>query len=181
MNFLTKEEANFVFHSVKIEGSSLTRGETDALLDGSKRPKSRQQLEPINVKNAYEFCLENSEYIEKTPESFIRQLHGMVLRDIESDGGQYRKEQVTISGMTYAPPDWADVEPFMGRLGGELKKLDPQKTAIQNAAEMHSKFTSIHPFRDRERQNGKTYHERHPAKCGTTCDCDCAFRQSSLS
>jgi hypothetical protein len=41
----------------------------------------------------------------------------------------------------------------MTQLAGELKRLDPQKSVLQHAAEIHSKFTSIHPFSD---GNGRT-------------------------
>jgi fido (protein-threonine AMPylation protein) len=109
--------------------------------------------EPINVKDAYEFCLENTEFLRKTPENFIRKLHEIVLRDMASDCGQYRRIQVTISGMAHTPPDWTDVEPFMARLSEEIKNPDPKKSALQNAAEIHSKLTSIHPFSD---GNGRT-------------------------
>jgi Fic family protein len=151
--FSLKEQASFVFHSIKIEGSSLTRGETEAILEGSTAVQSKEMIEPINVRDAYDFCIENTESLTTTPELFIRELHKMVLRDISVEGGIYRKEQVTLSGMAYAPPDWIDVEPFMTQLAGELKQIDRQKSILQHAAEVHSKFTSIHPFSD---GNGRT-------------------------
>ncbi len=97
--------------------------------------------------------MDNTESLAATPELFIRELHKMVMRDISVDSGIYRKENVTLSGMIYAPPDWMDVEPFMTQLAGELKQIDRQKSVLQHAAEMHSKFTSIHPFSD---GNGRT-------------------------
>jgi len=152
-NFSRKEQASFVFHSIKIEGSSLTRGETESILDGSTPALSKEMIEPINVRDAYDFCIDNTEYLVTTPELFIRELHKKVLYNISVEGGVYRKEQVTLSGMSYSPPDWVDVEPFMTQLASELKQLDPQKSVLQHAAEMHSKFTSIHPFSD---GNGRT-------------------------
>ena len=148
-----REQANFIFHSIKIEGSSLTRGETEALLEGREPVRSKEAIEPLNVRDAYEFCMCNTEYLEATPELFMRELHKMVLKDISIDGGVYRRETVTLSGMTYSPPDWVDVEPFMAQLASEIKHLDRSKSVLQHAAEVHSKFTSIHPFSD---GNGRT-------------------------
>lgn len=153
LDFSRKEQASFVFHSIKIEGSSLTRGETELILDGSTPVLSKEMIEPVNVKDAYEFCIENTESLFATPELFIREIHKIVLRDISVEGGMYRKEQVKLSGMSFSPPDWVDVEPFMSQLAGELRQLDPQKSVLQHAAEMHSKLTSIHPFSD---GNGRT-------------------------
>ncbi len=148
-----KEQASFVFHSVKIEGNSLSRGETEALLDGKKPVQSKQMQEPVNVRDAYEFCMENAAYLINTPEGFIRELHKMVLRNISQEGGEYRKNPVSIAGMIYTPPDWVDVEPFMTRFATELRSRNKSKSVIQYAAEAHSAFTSIHPFAD---GNGRT-------------------------
>ncbi len=48
--FSIKEQASFVFHSIKIEGSSLTRGETEAILDGATIVQSKEMIEPVNVR-----------------------------------------------------------------------------------------------------------------------------------
>lgn len=138
---------------MKIEGSKLSRGETDALLSGSKHAGNAQMQEPINVRDAYEFCLEHGEELFKTPEMFMRELHKRVLKNISAEGGVYRKSQVKIAGMSHVPPGPADVEPHMARLAEEIRHLDSQKAVLQHAAEIHSKFTSIHPFSD---GNGRT-------------------------
>lgn len=152
-DFSRQEQASFVFHSIKIEGSSLSRGETESILDGSTPVLSKEMIEPINVKDAYDFCMENTDRLATTPELFIREIHKIVLRDISVEGGNYRKEPVSLSGMSYSPPDWVEVEPFMTQLASELRNLDPQKSVLQHAAEIHSKITSIHPFSD---GNGRT-------------------------
>jgi hypothetical protein len=76
--FSQKEQASFVFHSVKLEGSSLTRGETESILDGSIPVRSKEMIEPVNVRDAYEFCIENTEFLAATSELFMRELHKKV-------------------------------------------------------------------------------------------------------
>jgi hypothetical protein len=107
--FSRTEQASFVFHSIKIEGSSLTRGETESILDGSTPVQSKEMIEPVNVRDAYEFRIGNTEFLATTPELFIREIHKTVMRDISVEGGVYRKENITLSGMTFSPPDWVDV------------------------------------------------------------------------
>ena len=152
-HFSVNEQAVFVFHSVKLEGNKLSFGETEALLDGRQMAVSKEMLEPVNVRDAYNFAIENAEYLRKAPESFVRELHGIVVKGISADGGKYRREPVSISGMNFSPPDWTEVEPFMARFSDELKISDQAKSVIQQAAEAHSTFTSIHPFND---GNGRT-------------------------
>lgn len=150
---IEREQATFVFHSVKLEGNALSRGETEDLLAGKKLASSPESLEPINVRDAYRFALENSESLRQSPEAFIREINKIVLRDLTGQGGAYRRDDVKLAGMDFSPPDWTEVEPFMAQLAAEIRANDETKSPVHRAAEIHCKFTSIHPFKD---GNGRT-------------------------
>jgi prophage maintenance system killer protein len=151
--FADKRATDFIFHSIKIEGSPLTRGTTEDLLAGREHPKSKEAQEPINVRAAYEFAVDHADYMRNTPGVFIRELNKITLHKIDERGGTFRTGPVKISGMDYQPPEAALVPDFMGQLATELKEGPQNKSVVQFAAEMHSKLTSIHPFVD---GNGRT-------------------------
>jgi molecular chaperone DnaK (HSP70)/Fic family protein len=151
--FVNALESDYVFHSIKIEGSGLTRGETDELLSGKKAASSKETLEPENLRRAYEFVAQNCSAFKDAPEVFMREVDKLVLGQIDSRGGAYRSESVTISGMDFEPPNPIDVPAFMSQLASELKAGPSGRSVVQFATEAHNKLTSIHPFVD---GNGRT-------------------------
>jgi hypothetical protein len=62
-----------IFHSNKIEGSPLTKAETETVLsqDSPNRP-SEKELEAKNLEAAYYWMLENVESCFDQPEAFVR-------------------------------------------------------------------------------------------------------------
>lgn len=151
--FVKEIESDFIFHSIKIEGSSLTRGETDELLSGRKTASSKEMVEPENLRRAYEFVVENCSSFKNTPEAFIREVNKCVLGGIDPRGGTYRNEPVRIAGMDFDPPSAMEVPSYMSQLASELKAGPAGRSAIQFATEAHNKLASIHPFVD---GNGRT-------------------------
>lgn len=143
-----------VFHSNKIEGNPLTKGETEIfVVDQNRQPISRQEKEAKNLITAYNWMIDNVDYINQDPEGFIRNINKMILEGIVDGGGEYRQKTVTISGMSFVPPVAASVSPLMQSLGQELKKGLDDRSAIEFSIAMHTKLVSIHPFVD---ANGRT-------------------------
>ncbi|HEX6803909.1 MAG TPA: Fic family protein [Terriglobales bacterium] len=151
--FSKREETDFIFHSIKIEGSSLTKGATEDILSGRVPAASKETVEPINVRAAYEFAILHADYIKTAPGLFLRELNKVILQKIDERGGSLRAGPVKISGMEYQPPDAMEVPSMVDRLAEELKAGPGGKSIVQFAAEMHSKLTAIHPFVD---GNGRT-------------------------
>jgi hypothetical protein len=54
------QKTDFIFHSIKIEGSSLTHGETEQALSGSIPVTTKEMQEPLNVAAAYDFIASNA-------------------------------------------------------------------------------------------------------------------------
>jgi fido (protein-threonine AMPylation protein) len=142
-----------VFHSIKLEGSNLTKGETDQVLEGRKVPSNPELIAPGNVRDAYRFALPNAKTYKESPELFIREIHKIVLRDIDSAAGSFRNGPVKLSQVAYEPPQAVDVAPFMQTFASELKAGPQGKSIVHFAAEAHSKLVAIHPFFD---GNGRT-------------------------
>jgi molecular chaperone DnaK (HSP70)/fido (protein-threonine AMPylation protein) len=148
-----KRKTEFIFHSIKIEGSELTRGETEEALAGQVPVTTKEMQEPVNVARAYEFVMDNPGAYRETPEAFIRELNKIVLSKISDKPGQYRSGAVALAGMNFSPPAATAIRPFMEKLGLELKEGAGARSPVHFAAEAHAKLTAIHPFAD---GNGRT-------------------------
>jgi Fic family protein len=69
-----------IFHSNKIEGSSLTRGETEnALSQTIREGMSERDLEAKNLEAAYYWMLEHYESCFDQPEAFIREMNRLII------------------------------------------------------------------------------------------------------
>jgi len=152
-SYARAKQSDFVFHSIKIEGSNLTKGETDALLEDRTTPTNREMIVPGNVRDAYDFVLQTAGTYKETPEAFIREIHKIVLRNVDNTAGSYRTTPVKISNVEYEPPQAVDVPPFMEAFANELRGGPAGKSIVHFAGEVHSKLVAIHPFSD---GNGRT-------------------------
>ena len=145
---------SFVFHSNKIEDSSLTIGETKEVWNSPRASiASPQQLAARNTKDAYEWMVENKKAILEQPESAIRHMNQMVIRGLSESGGKYRSGNIEISGTNYVPPPPFSVPNLMQQLASELKTQTSNRAALEIAAAAHTKLVLIHPFED---GNGRT-------------------------
>ncbi|HMH43697.1 MAG TPA: Fic family protein [Pyrinomonadaceae bacterium] len=147
------EALEIIFHSNKIEGSPLTRGETETVLTHDRDGLSIQELEAKNLETAYYWMLENFKSVFDRPEAFVREINRLILRDVKPNGGQYRTDKVSLSGMNFVPPQASSVPAFMGQLSDEIKSRGVDRSQIEFATSLHSKLVWIHPFTD---GNGRT-------------------------
>jgi len=145
---------DFIFHSNKIEGSPLSKGETEDILSSAEtRRLSEQEREAKNSQVAYAWMLDNFVTIFDQPEAFTREINRLILQDIKTHAGQYRTESVSLSGTNFTPPEAASVPAFMEQLGEEIKTRGKDRSPVEFAASVHTKLVSIHPFID---GNGRT-------------------------
>lgn len=146
---------NWTYHSNAIEGNTLTLRETKVVLEGiTIGGKSvKEHLEVINHKEAILYLEELVKESEKTAEINIKNIHSLILKEIDNDNaGKYRSENVIISGATLKPCDYTRVSEEMEKL---IIKYDNWKEyhPIIKAALLHGEFVFIHPFVD---GNGRT-------------------------
>ncbi|HPX27650.1 MAG TPA: Fic family protein [Treponemataceae bacterium] len=153
-------DIDFTYNSAAIEGNTYTLQETRiVLLDGITigGKSTREHLEIVNHKEAIDYIelLSLKEPIEYT-KSDILNIHTLVLKGIDTvNAGIYRKVPVYVrlkDGGTHKFCDPLIIHDEMDNFFNWLispKSIHP----VIFAAEVHTRFVSIHPFID---GNGRT-------------------------
>lgn len=139
-----------------LEGNSLTLIETkviveDGLTIGGK--PMREVLEATGHAAAFDRMMQLAQGREIT-EDIICELHRLFYFGIDSNrAGQYRQEQVFISGSEHKPPSPAQVPKKMAALFRQVPKQRKKLHSVSFAAWLHLQLVGIHPFID---GNGRT-------------------------
>ncbi len=151
-----------LYHSNKIEGNSLTYGETVEVVQANKEIQGkpfRDQQEARNLSCVLDYVYRiGSDNSVNVTQNELRRIHSLLLRDIQSDAGMYRTTQIEISGSRFSPPEAFEVSRHMTQLSDFVKHVTDPDTRydhapIFSAAAAHVWLTQIHPFTD---GNGRT-------------------------
>lgn len=146
-------DVDFTYNSNAIEGNTLTINETKVVLEDGitvgKGKTIREHLEAVNHKEAMDYLEEYISQQEDLTEKFIRDLHFLILNNIDKDNaGKYRQKNVTISGSQHKPPEHFKVAELMEDMiswyHGKKNELHPVELSVY----LHHKFTYVHPFLD---------------------------------
>jgi len=137
------------YNSNAIEGSRLTKKETEMALEGKKvRGKEIFEiLEAVNHKNALQFLMENIRPNSKIDEKYILKLHEIVMYNFNDKlPGKYRTGFVNLTNTEVPLPSAQDVPLRMGKLIRGINRYgnDP----IGKIARDHYELEAIHPFFD---------------------------------
>lgn len=140
--------------TLNIEGIHVTRRQTLAVMDAMAINSSPQgdETEIRNVLMADELAYETATAQELPSSSFVRSLNELVLKDINPLSGQFRPNDVRITGADFEPPSHVDVPSLIQGMCDGYEQGDYAHPIIQ-AAWLHNQFTFIHPFVD---GNGRT-------------------------
>ncbi|MGL4607179.1 MAG: Fic family protein [Eubacteriaceae bacterium] len=139
-----------------LEGNTLTLSETKVLIEdgltvGGK--PLRDLLEAVGHAEAYDFIftlLKNKNITEEN----VKAIHYLFYKKIdEKEAGNYRQEQVVITGSNYPVTLPQNIKKEMEKLSAWIKSERSKFHPIEFAAELHKKFVFIHPFSD---GNGRT-------------------------
>ncbi|MCT4687120.1 Fic family protein [Vallitalea sp.] len=148
---------DWTYNSNAIEGNTLTLIETKVVLEGITIGGKRlsEHLEVINHKDAIIYVEEIVKNEEDLTEWQIKNIHRLVLKGIDdANAGQYRKQNVIISGAKHIPPDYLVSNDEMNRfIEWYTSKGAKEMHPIERAARVHGDFVKIHPFID---GNGRT-------------------------
>jgi Fic family protein len=146
----------FTYHSNAIEGNTITMGETKILLEdgltiGGKT--IREINEVLNHNQVFELL--QSSVTEQRPidEKLVKDLHKLVLHNIDEKSGKYRAIQAYISGDEIMPPAAKNIQTEMDNFFAWLRASEKNLHPAEFAAELHYRFVKIHPFID---GNGRT-------------------------
>lgn len=151
-----------LYHSNKIEGNSLTYGETVEVVQANieiQGKSLRDQQEARNLSAALDYVhevgMDNSVAITQ---NVIRRIHSLILRKIQADAGNYRTTQIEITGSRFASPEAFQVPSNMTALSDYVRVVSnpdtPQRESpLFSAAAAHVWLAQIHPFTD---GNGRT-------------------------
>lgn len=145
----------WTYHSNAIEGNTLTLLETKVVLEGITvgGKALREHFEAINHKEAIDYVYELCDKNEPLSEWHIKNLHGLVLKNIDQDNaGRYRTANVIITGASHTPPEHFLLNERMGEFVAWYE-ADRGSHPIEKACQLHTDFVIIHPFID---GNGRT-------------------------
>ena len=157
---------DWTYNSNAIEGNTLTLQETTFFLEHgltSKGKTLKEYLEAQNHAEAIEWLKEITKHNRPITESFIKELHALLLKGIDFiwvgpknnkvkkpiTPGRYKTQSnhvITLDGKIYKY-----CEPL--KAPEEMEKLiqlinDTNHHPVELAARVHCKFVSIHPFDD---------------------------------
>jgi len=137
------------YHTNRLEGSTLTEGETAAILFENSTIIGKTLVEQLEAKNHQTALIFLFDYLQKTKvisEELILKLHSILLNSILSDAGIYRRYGVRIVGANLATANCLKVPNLMAELVMDINKS--KADVIAHAAEIHARFEQIHPFPD---------------------------------
>ena len=146
-----------IYHSNRIEGNSLTVGETREVVEHGKELSHKSRRDQLEAKNlsaaldfAYETALDRTRPVSQTE---VRGLHALIMKGIQSDAGSYRTTQNEIVGSRYATPEAFQVPLIMTELSDFIKRITSTENPVDDspivaAAAAHAWLAQIHPFSD---------------------------------
>ena len=143
-------EVEFVYNTNSIEGSKLSRGETELVMRGmTVKGKSIADVlaaknHPDAIKLVKELAFGKGEITARN----ILDIHGIIMAGIISTAGEYRRGDVNIGGASFTPPPAYQVGAEMEELFEFVNKNPDELRAIELAAHAHYFLTWIHPFDD---------------------------------
>lgn len=150
--WLEREREKFITNTNAIEGSTLTLDETQRIMRLNETLGSdRERLEVLNMAK----CLERyDEYLKikrKLDEVLALQLHLILLDKIpgyDKYKGIWRPVKVEVGSSKFEFPEKELVPGMMKKMFEEYDEDNGRVHAVELAAKIHCKLTTIHPFAD---------------------------------
>jgi len=137
------------YHSDAIEGNTLTLQETKLVLEEGITIGGKPLKDHIEVRNdaeAFDLIIELVDSKKKISQEILQQIHEFVTKGILKNPGNYRTENVTITGAKIRPPSYIKIIKLIDEYIQNIEKLKLQ--TIKKAAFIHHEFVRIHPFID---------------------------------
>ena len=144
-----------IYHSNKIEGTTLSLGETAVLLwekNSKVKASAREVFDVVNHKRAIDYLLKTID--DPLSENIIKNI-GIIINSSINDISGYRKTKIVIIGSKSIPAPPAQVPQLMYQVLEQYAHFVQDKTIapVEREAWFHIQFEGIHPFED---GNGRT-------------------------
>ena len=140
---------SLTYNSNRIEGSTLSEGDTAAILFENVALPNKSLVEQLEAKNhqaALQYLFEHLNSKKPIDEELILTLHSILMNAIRSDAGIYRNHSVRIMGAHVPTANYEKVPELMEELVHDIKQSD--KDVVAHVAHIHWRFEKIHPFGD---------------------------------
>ena len=152
-----------VFHIIESIGSARIEGNNTTIAEFIETRLDKQSdissgvREILNIEKAMAFIEDQKDTLVFNKDLIIR-LYEMITEGLPSEigvelRGQYRRNDVRITGVEHVPPDFQKVDEYMNGLLHFINQKDPPKYDLLRTAIAHHRFVWIHPFND---GNGRT-------------------------
>lgn len=158
-DILKRELERFVIElswkSAKIEGSTYTLLETEALIKEQKEAAGKQKSEAImilNHKKAFEEILRNTKRFKRLDLSDVNQLHNLLVVDLGIGTG-IRKQAVGITGTVYRPLD--NEFQIIEASEKTFKIINETNNPFEKALIVHFIFPYIQPYADGNKRTAR--------------------------
>ncbi|WP_185218297.1 Fic family protein [Sphingobacterium mizutaii] len=140
-----------VYNSNAIEGNRLSLRETENILNGmvvNERPL-KDEIEARSLSNATEYLYKLIEGSEALTKRTLLELHSLLMENIPNvEGGQFRKNEVSIKNSNHEPISFLFVEEEIDNLFKWMNRNIHKYNPITLCAIIHHWLVWIHPFAD---------------------------------
>ncbi len=140
---------SLTYNSNRIEGSTLSEGETADIMFNNKSLPNKSLIEQLEVKNhqaALNYLFSYLKVNKKINKELILKLHSILLNGIRDDAGFFRNHGVRIVGSNVPTANYVKVPVLIDNLVQNIIK--PEKDIVVLSSKIHATFEQIHPFSD---------------------------------
>lgn len=155
-NYLEDFITRATYDSNALEGSTLTKNETYALIFDSNHcvinANAKEIHQAINMKKAYKEMFDLIRSKKPLTHDFLVHLNEVINENILF-GGAYRVNPAMLTGSNKVFPSPDEIESFLDRFIDAYNALVDAGFTMNDVADLHIHFENIHPFSD---GNGRT-------------------------
>ena len=130
--------------SLNIEGIAVTRRQTLIMMDSMTLSAngSKEEQELLNALRADELVYELAKQSNLLTATNIREINRTILDGLVEKPGEYREQNVQISGASFQPPDFLSVMPLVAEMVEKFNSTTEINTIVR-AAWLHATFGDI--------------------------------------
>lgn len=138
----------YVQGTTAIEGNTISPQEAGELLEHNISPAGKNVSEVYEILNFVKLRDYLTEYKGDVSEKLVKAIHRILMADLMRSPGEYRRVQVGIEKVDYAPPPAILIPEMMKDLAAWYRKNSRKIHPFELAVLLHAKFELIHPFPD---------------------------------